>query len=36
MWWLLRRRNVNPMVLLGSIIVISIVIAGALRLVGWL
>ncbi len=36
MWWLLRFRNVSPMVLLGAVIVISFVASGLLRVVGWL
>ncbi|HEY3290686.1 MAG TPA: PTS system mannose/fructose/sorbose family transporter subunit IID [Anaerolineae bacterium] len=36
LWWLLRFRNTNPMVLLGAIIVVSVVACGLLRLVGWL
>jgi len=36
MWWLLRYRNANPMVLLGAIILASVVACGLLRLIGWL
>ena len=36
LWWLLRYRNSNPMVLLGALIVAAVVSAGLLRLLGWL
>jgi mannose/fructose/N-acetylgalactosamine-specific phosphotransferase system component IID len=36
LWWLLRYRNTNPMVLLGAIILVSVVACGLLRLIGWL
>ena len=36
LWWLLRRRNTGPMVLLGALIVLAFVACGALSLVGWL
>ena len=36
LWWLLRSRNTNPMLLLGVIIVVSVVACGLLRLLGWL
>jgi PTS system mannose-specific IID component len=36
LWWLLRYRNANPMLLLGAILLLSLVAAGILRLLGWL
>ncbi|MCL5998325.1 MAG: PTS system mannose/fructose/sorbose family transporter subunit IID [Chloroflexi bacterium] len=36
LWWLVRRRNMNPMVVLGAIILCSIVVSGLLKLLGWL
>lgn len=36
LWWLLRYRNANPMMLLGAILIISIVSSGFLSLIGWL
>ncbi|MCL4506074.1 MAG: PTS system mannose/fructose/sorbose family transporter subunit IID [Chloroflexi bacterium] len=36
LWWLLRYRNINPMVLLGALIFAAVAAAGLLRLLGWL
>ena len=36
LWWLLRFRNTNPMVLLGILILLAIIACGFLRLLGWL
>jgi mannose PTS system EIID component len=36
LWWLLRFRNTNPMLLLGAIILASVFACGLLRLFGWL
>jgi PTS system mannose-specific IID component len=36
LWWLLRHKRMNPMVLLGAIILLSVIACGILRLLGWL
>jgi PTS system mannose-specific IID component len=35
MWWLLRHRHANPMVLLGLCLVLAVIVAGAMGLAGW-
>jgi mannose PTS system EIID component len=36
LWWLLRYRNANPMLLLGGILVVSFATCGLMSLMGWL
>ena len=36
LWWLLSRRQINPMVLLGGLIALAILACGLLSLLGWL
>jgi mannose/fructose/N-acetylgalactosamine-specific phosphotransferase system component IID len=36
LWWLLRRYQSNPMVLLAGLIVLAFLACGLLRLLGWL
>lgn len=36
LWWLLSRRQVNPMVLLGGLIALAVLACGLLSLLGWL
>jgi mannose/fructose/N-acetylgalactosamine-specific phosphotransferase system component IID len=35
MWWLLRFRHVNPMVLLGLCLLLAIVVAAIMGVAGW-
>jgi mannose/fructose/N-acetylgalactosamine-specific phosphotransferase system component IID len=35
MWWLLRYRRANPMVLLGLCLLLAVVVAGVMGLAGW-
>jgi PTS system mannose-specific IID component len=36
LWWLLSRRHMNSMVLLGGLVALAILACGVLRLLGWL